>query len=613
MRRILIGLALLSGISPATAASDELAVMESRLLAARAPSVLKDIAERSPVLSQKLANAGQLEPAARALRYAGVALMGLEQHVRALDRFDQSAAFCRKAHDDGCLGRALSNSSVALQGLDRMTEAVARMKAASDAFVAAGDAELAGTTRFNMANIQLVLGDPQGALAAYEEVERTYPTSNFELGLFTNKASALARLSRLDEAEAAAIRALRVAEKPSAREGYLADMRIVNMLTLAYVAARLGNRNAALGWFAKAEARSSGSDRDTFNIAIGCLQLHAAMRSLREAVPCAANVDKLRALEDEGTRSEALALAGEAFAAAGDPLRGFALQKAAYESVVAQRRADLLKATATATADVGLAERTAQVDQLRRAWEADRIVVERWRITVAGISGAAAALMIGAFFWFRRERKRDREATLLTERLRVARDLHDTALQGFAAVTMQLQGAARLAGSGNAGALSDRLDLLASDARASLAQVRDAVWKVRSPAAVSAGLSAAVESWLCSRRDTSASIVTAIEIADDALTPDQVEALLRVIQEAVANAVHHGKADMISIAARTIPTGICVEVVDDGVGFVPADTAALGGRWGLLGMRERIEALGGTLAVESSPSAGTTVRAIIPR
>ena len=83
-------------------------------------------------------------------------------------------------------------------------------------------------------------------------------------------------------------------------------------------------------------------------------------------------------------------------------------------------------------------------------------------------------------------------------------------------------------------------------------------------------------------------------------------ALYRVVQEAMTNVVRHARATRVDVLVERRGDRIRVMVEDDGVGFEP-DQVQDGDHIGLLGLRERAEALGGTLTIESAPGAGTTV------
>jgi PAS domain S-box-containing protein len=88
--------------------------------------------------------------------------------------------------------------------------------------------------------------------------------------------------------------------------------------------------------------------------------------------------------------------------------------------------------------------------------------------------------------------------------------------------------------------------------------------------------------------------------------------LYRVVQEALTNVLRHAKARRVSLVVQRTSVGVNAVVEDDGRGFDPEKATAKGGRLGLLGMRERLELVGGELTLESAPGAGTTVIARIP-
>jgi signal transduction histidine kinase len=91
--------------------------------------------------------------------------------------------------------------------------------------------------------------------------------------------------------------------------------------------------------------------------------------------------------------------------------------------------------------------------------------------------------------------------------------------------------------------------------------------------------------------------------------------LLFVVQEAVLNAVHHGQPRRVDVTVAFAADGSAVEIAvrDDGLGFVPgSQPGPESAHFGIQGMRERAEMLGGTLAIESAPGRGTTVTVRVP-
>jgi len=93
-----------------------------------------------------------------------------------------------------------------------------------------------------------------------------------------------------------------------------------------------------------------------------------------------------------------------------------------------------------------------------------------------------------------------------------------------------------------------------------------------------------------------------------ALPPDVALALFRVLEEAIENALAHAGTARIAVSLKGTVDALDVEISDDGAGFDPAGTGSRTGL-GLIGMRERLRLVGGTLAVESRPGGGTRIRA----
>jgi len=86
--------------------------------------------------------------------------------------------------------------------------------------------------------------------------------------------------------------------------------------------------------------------------------------------------------------------------------------------------------------------------------------------------------------------------------------------------------------------------------------------------------------------------------------------LYRLVQEALTNVVKHAGAETVSVVLARRDGGVSAVVEDDGRGFAPQDVR--GDALGLVGMRERLALLGGTLAVESAPATGTSLVAFVP-
>jgi signal transduction histidine kinase len=204
----------------------------------------------------------------------------------------------------------------------------------------------------------------------------------------------------------------------------------------------------------------------------------------------------------------------------------------------------------------------------------------------------------------------ERESGRLAERQRLARDLHDTLAQGFVSIVLQLQAAEGElpAGADAARAHLDRARRTASD---NLTEVRRLVWDLRPEELRASSLGEALGR-LTDRlaEETGVAVTAAVTGTPRPLSPDAEVTLLRVTQEALANVRKHAGAGRVALTLSYMDGEAALDVRDDGVGFV----GGLGpnGGLGLRGMRERVEALGGRLAVESAPGAGTTVAVTVP-
>lgn len=203
---------------------------------------------------------------------------------------------------------------------------------------------------------------------------------------------------------------------------------------------------------------------------------------------------------------------------------------------------------------------------------------------------------------------------VLAERTRVARELHDTLLQGFTGLTLEMQALSwQLLPLSPAAKTS--LDRLITQAGRYLTEARQSIWDLREAVPKSDNLAFALSEMLPSVTAGS-SIQTHVRTIG---TPfefplDTHLALLRIAREALTNVIRHAQASRIDVTLRYEGQRVDLSVQDNGRGFaVEAQQSAFGGHWGLLGMRERAEHLGGRLTIDSQPGQGTTVRVEVPR
>jgi signal transduction histidine kinase/ligand-binding sensor domain-containing protein len=191
---------------------------------------------------------------------------------------------------------------------------------------------------------------------------------------------------------------------------------------------------------------------------------------------------------------------------------------------------------------------------------------------------------------------------ILAERSRIARELHDTLLQGFSGVTMEMQAlSARLPHEARE-ALRD----IIHDAANCLTEARRSVSELRRNRSASPGLAADLSE---SAGELTAFGGARLKLVVERLNvrlPAYVEYnLLRIAQEAIMNAVRHAGARTIGVTLQMLPDVLQIAVRDDGLGFVPE--AAAPDHFGLVGMKERAKEIGADLHVMSEPKMGTSV------
>jgi signal transduction histidine kinase len=208
---------------------------------------------------------------------------------------------------------------------------------------------------------------------------------------------------------------------------------------------------------------------------------------------------------------------------------------------------------------------------------------------------------------------RRRFAAVLDERNRLAREMHDTLIQGCVGVSALLE-AASSAQDVSPGISRELLDRARSEVRAAVDEARLAVWNLRQGSGSGAGLVRAV-SQLTHRISLETGIPVTFESSEapPALGAEGERSLLMLIREALYNAVRHAAPKHLSVRLSFDRGGLYVEIVDDGCGFDPAVIFSSEGRhYGLIGMRERVEKLGGEFLLTSSPGKGTQVHLSIP-
>jgi signal transduction histidine kinase len=224
-------------------------------------------------------------------------------------------------------------------------------------------------------------------------------------------------------------------------------------------------------------------------------------------------------------------------------------------------------------------------------------------VGLAATFGDQAALAIENA-WLRQQA---RQAGMLEERERLARELHDSVTQSLYSLTMFAAAGSELAVSGDWETVTHQLGRIGETAQQALKEMRLMVHQLRPLALEDEGLAGALRQRLEAVEGRSG--VEARLIMDELLElPAEVEeGLYRITQEALNNSLKHAAAVSVTVYLRSGAGRLDLEVVDDGRGFSPGTIAGRGGM-GLNSMQERARLMGGSLTVTSAPGEGTRVR-----
>jgi signal transduction histidine kinase len=194
------------------------------------------------------------------------------------------------------------------------------------------------------------------------------------------------------------------------------------------------------------------------------------------------------------------------------------------------------------------------------------------------------------------------------ERVRIAREFHDTVQQQLAGINLELE-TTELNFERSPVEARESVKLSRQMIRHSLAETRQTIWDLRSPTLERGGLVAAIDDLASSLRKSNSAQIGFQTTGESRRLPGSVEqALFRIAQEAVTNALKHGQARHCDVTIDFEPRTVHLRVRDDGVGFPPGSTAGDGQpHFGVLGMQERANKMGATFEIRSQPGKGTTV------
>jgi signal transduction histidine kinase/ligand-binding sensor domain-containing protein len=202
----------------------------------------------------------------------------------------------------------------------------------------------------------------------------------------------------------------------------------------------------------------------------------------------------------------------------------------------------------------------------------------------------------------------------LAERTRIAQELHDTLIQGFTGVTLQVHAAQGML-KARPDEASDILSRAIAGAQVNLREMRQMVWEMRAPELETADLADAVSQ---AAREAIGDRTVSFQLTvagERRRLPHVVElTALRIAREAAINAVRHAAPQTITIGFEFDRSELKMSVCDDGRGFnsLDLDGARAVGHWGIVSMRERATTVGGSLNIEAMEPAGTRISLVLP-
>ncbi|MFH8977694.1 GAF domain-containing sensor histidine kinase [Streptomyces sp. NPDC017890] len=207
--------------------------------------------------------------------------------------------------------------------------------------------------------------------------------------------------------------------------------------------------------------------------------------------------------------------------------------------------------------------------------------------------------------------ERSRELTIAEERSRLAHELHDAVSQKLFSLRLTAQAATALVDRDPARAKGE-LQQVAALAAEAAEELRAAVVELRPAALDEDGLVATLRTQIQVLDRAHTARVTFAGHGVKALPAAQEEAMLRVAQEALHNALRHAAAEHVDVTLHRRGTGAVLRVTDDGGGFDPHAVRRAGRHLGLVSMRDRAAGAGGRLSVQSAPGKGTTIEMEVP-
>ncbi len=249
----------------------------------------------------------------------------------------------------------------------------------------------------------------------------------------------------------------------------------------------------------------------------------------------------------------------------------------------------------------------------------EQVIAVQWRphfyqtAWFLGFCSLTAAGVAGLLYWLHIRSLRQRFAAVLEERGRLAREMHDTLIQGCVGLSALLEAASH-AHDVSPATSKELLERARQEARLTVEEARLAVWNLRQAANAREDLGRALR-----QLARQVSLETGIPVQLEAngggpqLDAERTRNLLLVVREALQNAARHAEPHTLRVWLGCAGRRIHIRVTDDGRGFDPEEVLAGDGRrYGLVGMKERVREMGGDIVVDSAPGRGTEVRIAVP-
>jgi signal transduction histidine kinase len=234
-----------------------------------------------------------------------------------------------------------------------------------------------------------------------------------------------------------------------------------------------------------------------------------------------------------------------------------------------------------------------------------------WFYALCGLLGITIAW---SFYQARVRGIRTRFTAVIDERSRLAREMHDTVIQGCTGISALLEAMASRAGE-EASTKDGLLDVARMQARTTIDEARQAIWNMRHEREADVDLIAALKGVAVqtTRESETAESGTVVEFEHDvermAVGASVAHEILMTVREAVYNALQHSRSERVEMDLMTRGDEMVISVADNGCGFATDGAeAAAEGHYGIVGMRERVQRMGGEMELTSVRGEGTRVR-----